>query len=421
MTGVIAIIAIPVIHFLWPDLQGVSDRDQTVLFALSVFSLLVVSEVFYSKVYRKPGSGLVYRPQNFFDGKYVCDFGIKLLGLAASFAMLAVFYYSADIYRDDWYSPFFSLLSDYWGLILFVILVTVTFVHFSMRNPRDGLWHLGRAVLTLGRLSTRAPELKVHFLGLGIKGYFLPLMFCYLVYDWSYFQTRSLWSSDDFYDVYEYLFRFSFFLDLTIVVIGYATATRLLTSQIRWTETKVSGWLVCIICYAPFWQLLSRNYFNYFESGFAWGQWLWDYPVLYFMWGSTILLFLGIYSLTSARMGLRFSNLTYRGLACDFPYNISKHPAYISKNITWWLISIPFIAVDFWTGVANCTALFGVNAIYYFRARHEEMCLSKAPSYRAYQRFINDRGLIAQLKRGILGQTKWIPEQKNRSDVRTRI
>ncbi|WP_120632853.1 isoprenylcysteine carboxyl methyltransferase [Ruegeria sp. EL01] len=400
-TGLIAVISIPVLHYLWPDMPSVSDRDQTVLFALSVFGLMALSEFYFAKLHRLPGSGLVYRSQNFSDPTYIRDFQVKLVGLITSAALLALFYWSADLYRGDWYTPFFSLLADYWGLILAVVLAVVTSVHFMMRHPRDGMWHLGRVVLTMGRQSTDARGLKVYLLGLGVKGFFLPLMFCYLVYDWTFFQSRSLWNASGFPEVYEHLFRFSFFLDLTVVVIGYATATRLLISHIRWTETTIGGWLVCIICYSPFWQVLSRDYFNYVQDDFAWGAWLWNYPVAYTIWGSTILFFLGMYCLTAARMGLRFSNLTYRGLACDFPYNISKHPSYISKNISWWLVSIPFIAVDFWAGVANCIALLGVNVIYFLRAWHEERCLSQAPSYRAYQRYINENGLLARIKNSV--------------------
>lgn len=409
----IAMASIPLVHYFWPDLGAVSDRDQTVLFALTIFAILALSEIFIARIHRKPGSGLVYNPENFKNPAYLADFWIKLIGLAASLALLALFYSTADLYRDEWYQPFFSLFGDYWPLILAVVLSVVTAVHFSMRHPRDGMWHLGRVVLSFGRQSTGARELKSFLLGLGVKGFFLPLMFCYLVYDWSFLQTRSLWDAQDFQQIYAYLYRFAFFLDLTIVTIGYATATRLLTSHIRWTETTVSGWLVCVICYAPFWQLLSRSYFNYVEDGFAWGVWLWDYPVLYGLWGGTILFFLAVYCLTAARMGLRFSNLTYRGLACDFPYNISKHPSYISKNITWWMISIPFIAVDFWAGLANCLALLGVNLIYFARAWHEERCLSRAPSYRAYKKHVNEYGLLARIRRGLSGWTRSVARQVN--------
>ncbi|MEO1106372.1 MAG: isoprenylcysteine carboxyl methyltransferase [Pseudomonadota bacterium] len=412
-TGLVAIFSIPILHYLWPAMPGVSDRDQTVLFALTVFGLMVASEFAFAKLHRMPGSGLVFKAQNFRDASYIQDFQVKLVGLVASAGLLALFYWSADLYRGDWYSPFFSLLADYWWQILAIVLAVVTSVHFMMRHPRDGMWHLGRVVMTLGHHSTRARGLKVYLLGLLVKGYFLPLMFCYLVYDWTFFQSRSLWEMTSFPQVYEYLFRFSFFLDLTVVVIGYATATRLLMSHIRWTETTVSGWLVCLACYAPFWQVLSRDYFNYTQEGFAWGAWLWDYPVLYTIWGCTILFFLGIYCLTAARMGLRFSNLTYRGLACDFPYNLSKHPSYISKNISWWLVSIPFIAVDFWTGVANCMALLGVNFIYFMRAWHEERCLSQSPSYRAYQQHIRENGLLARIRRVVFSTTQRASEKLN--------
>lgn len=412
-TGWIAIVSIPLVHYLWPEMPTISDRDQTVFFALTIFAILAVSEIAIARIHTRPGSGLVYTPANFKNPVYIADFWVKLVGLAASFSILALFYSTADLYRGNWYQPFFSLLGDYWLIILSIILTVVTLVHFSMRHPRDGMWHLGRVILSFGRQSMHARDLKSYLLGLGVKGFFLPLMFCYLVNDWGYLQSQSLWKAQDFQQVYAYLYRFAFFLDLTIVTIGYATATRLLTSQIRWAETTVSGWLVCLICYAPFWQLMSRSYFNYVEDGFAWGDWLWDYPVLYGLWGGTILFFLSIYSLTAARMGLRFSNLTYRGLACDFPYNISKHPSYISKNITWWMISIPFIAVDFRAGLANCLALLGVNLIYFARARHEERCLSRAPSYRAYMRHVNENGLLAQIRRAVAGWARNATRQVN--------
>lgn len=412
-TGIVALISIPIIHYLWPSMPSVSDRDQTVLFSVFVFTVLALFETLFVKIYRRPGSGLDFNRENFTDLKYFRDLWIKFVGLTVSFGLLALFYFSAEIYRGDWYQPFFSLLADHWWLISGIVVLVTTLVHFTMRNPRDGLWHLGKFVLNVGNHSAHSDSIRVYLLGLGIKGYFLPMMFCYLVYDWSYFTSRSLWNSTDFSEVYEYLFRFSFFFDLTLVVIGYATATRLLISHVRFAESTVSGWLVCVVCYAPFWQLLSRDYFNYVEDGFAWGAWLWNYPVLYFLWGSTVLILLGIYCLATARMGLRFSNLTYRGLACDFPYSLSKHPAYISKNATWWLISIPFVAVDFWTGIANCSALLGVNMIYFFRARHEEKCLSRTPSYRAYKLYINEWGLLAEVTRRLYVLVGWVPASLN--------
>lgn len=403
ITGLVAVVSIPSVHFLWPEMPNTSHRDQAALFALTIFVLLAASELIFGKSRHLPGTGLVYRASNFQDAGYISDFPVKLTGLAVSFALLAVFYATADVYRDDWYTPFFSLVSDYWPVMLTVVLINVTVVHFTMRRRRDGLWQLGQLVLTFGQHSPKIQDLKVYLFSLGIKGFFLPLMFCYLVEDWTYLASMSLWASADFSDVYNYLFRFSFFFDLTIVIIGYATATRLLNSHIRWTETTVSGWLVCIVCYAPFWQLLSRDYFNYVEDSFGWGVWLWDYPVLYGLWGGMILVLLAIYTLAEARMGLRFSNLTYRGLACDFPYSVSKHPAYLTKNLTWWLISIPFIAVDFWTGIMNCIALLGLNFLYFIRAWHEERCLSLAPSYRAYKRHINRFGLLARI-RGVVNR-----------------
>jgi len=98
--------------------------------------------------------------------------------------------------------------------------------------------------------------------------------------------------------------------------------------------------------------------------------------------------------------GCRFSNLTHRGILTNGPYRLSKHPAYLSKNLSYWLIAVPFIST---TGSADalrgCLMLGLVNVIYFLRARTEERHLSRDPAYVAYALWINEHGVLKWLGR----------------------
>lgn len=87
--------------------------------------------------------------------------------------------------------------------------------------------------------------------------------------------------------------------------------------------------------------------------------------------------------------GTRFSNLTNRGIVVHGPYRFLKHPAYVAKNLSWWLISIPFVAHGSIQENARACLLLGVmNLVYYLRAKTEERHLRADPAYRIYVRWI---------------------------------
>jgi protein-S-isoprenylcysteine O-methyltransferase Ste14 len=50
-----------------------------------------------------------------------------------------------------------------------------------------------------------------------------------------------------------------------------------------------------------------------------------------------MVLLTGIYAWATVAFGLRFSNLTYRGVLTNGPYAFTRHPAYLSKNAFWWM------------------------------------------------------------------------------------
>jgi isoprenylcysteine carboxyl methyltransferase (ICMT) family protein YpbQ len=104
--------------------------------------------------------------------------------------------------------------------------------------------------------------------------------------------------------------------------------------------------------------------------------------------------------------GLRWSNLTNRGIITNGPYRYFKHPDYLAKNIRWWLLYVPFLSSSGWNAVQNCALLLVMNLIYYWRAKTEEQHLSADPQYVAYSAWIAENGLIPKIKRWLASRTK---------------
>jgi protein-S-isoprenylcysteine O-methyltransferase Ste14 len=107
------------------------------------------------------------------------------------------------------------------------------------------------------------------------------------------------------------------------------------------------------------------------------------------------------YAWATVAFGLRFSNLTHRGILTHGPYAWTKHPAYLSKNLFWWLATLPFLAT---TGnpvdmIRNTALLALVSGVYYWRARTEERHLMADPIYREYAEWIERNGPIPRLLR----------------------
>jgi isoprenylcysteine carboxyl methyltransferase (ICMT) family protein YpbQ len=252
--------------------------------------------------------------------------------------------------------------------------------------------------------------LRQFALGWTVKGFFLPLMFVYLTESISFLLDYDrAWLGANFIGFYEFAWNVTLAIDLVFVCTGYILTLRVLDSHIRTTEPTLTGWLPTIICYYPFWALLYASYFAYDNDGLTWGGLLATHPVLQVFWGSAILVLMVIYALASTAFGLRFSNLTHRGILTNGPYRWSKHPAYIAKNLTWWMIAMPFISeAGLSEAVRLSLLLASVNLIYYLRARTEERHLSRDPVYVAYATALNERALLSPLAR-LIPQLKYRP------------
>ncbi len=233
--------------------------------------------------------------------------------------------------------------------------------------------------------------------GLGVKFFFIPLMMIWCVNSW------NNWEHDAHYILYEmpvfvwsdphqvaYLFRYihhGFFnmiitMDLTIALIGYIASARLLDTQVTSAEPTLLGWMVALLCYPPTNMQLTAIYLN-FGTSLQWEYTLIDSPILSILVSLAVLFLMGVYAWGTIAFGMRFSNLTNRGIVCTGPYAYVRHPAYITKGSSWWFESLPFI--HSWpAGFINVLHLLSWNIIYGLRAWTEERHLMREPHYRDY-------------------------------------
>jgi protein-S-isoprenylcysteine O-methyltransferase Ste14 len=321
----------------------------------------------------------------------------RLCGLAATLALVAFVYWLFPEYSGSFYNPYWQFLRT---LAPAAALAPVYFYWADARlaDPDDEYLAFGRLVLG----DWRAVSLRLvrhHLLSWTVKGFFLPLMVVYLGDEMRAFQQGLDALAQGNLSAYDLGYHLSYAADLLFCVVGYSSSMRLFDSQIRSVEPTVAGWLVALVCYQPFYSVIGKYYLQYDDSIY-WDNWLQPFPALRSVWGTLIILLTVIYALCTVSFGLRFSNLTNRGIITAGPYRFSKHPAYIAKNLSWWLISVPFISDQGWQmAVRNCLLLGLLNLVYYARARTEERHLSRDPDYVAYALWINEHGLLRSLGR----------------------
>ena len=317
----------------------------------------------------------------------------KLAGLLGSLGFVALFYWLLPEYRGAFYDRYYEMLRLLLPPWLFLALPYFFFTDRHMPQPRDGYWHMGKLLAFQWAAADRR-IVGQHLLGWLIKGFFLPLMFTYLCNDLARFLAYDFAQLTSFKFWFDFLQDCFYFIDVGLVSMGYLMSLRITDTHFRSAEPTMLGWTVALACYEPFWSLIGRQYLAY-GSDLKWGSWLWNTPLLYGMWGTLILVLTAIYVWATVVFGARFSNLTHRGIITSGPYRWTKHPAYVAKNLSWWMISIPFMASGGpGEALRHCLLLLGLNLIYVMRAKTEEWHLSRDPDYVAYAVWVDTHGMF---------------------------
>ncbi|HZR35361.1 MAG TPA: isoprenylcysteine carboxylmethyltransferase family protein [Nevskia sp.] len=360
-----------------------------------VVAIIGGGELFWQRSYRNPGSGLAPQPLRPFDaGRLV----VRLLGFAATLAIIGFVYwlfpeYSLD--RNRFYGPFWAYITALAWVVVPLAPFYFAWIQRRLHQPNDGYWQLG--MLVLGRNCIEGPELRNHFMGWTVKAFFLPLMAVYLAGEVGSLGAAYLNFRTDWHNWYQFLYDIGYMVDLLFCVVGYTITLRLFDSHIRSTEPTAFGWVIALMCYQPFYSIIGGTYLHYDDSVY-WDNWLAAYPALRSLWAAAIIVLVFIYGLATVSFGMRFSNLTYRGVITSGPYRFTKHPAYLSKNLSWWIISVPWVwepQAQWYDALRNCCLIGLLNLVYYLRARTEENHLSlRDPDYVAYALWMEEHGIM---------------------------
>lgn len=276
----------------------------------------------------------------------------------------------------------------------------VYYVDGRMDDPKDGYYVLGAAICGKWH-EIDAKILRQHGLAWMVKIFFVH----YITYPlaalgyWAITNDHLREMQTGVIGTVDVIISTMFLIDIAFACVGYYWTLRMFNSHVRSTDETLFGWAVCIICYGTVWSQFFYKYFFSYGDGYLWGHWLAGNSTLQLLWATPIICCIGVYAASSVQFGIRFSNLSHRGIVTNGPYRLMKHPAYVSKNIFWWLIEVPFIHKDgIVAEMRTCVLLMFVNALYYVRARTEERHLSQDPVYREYVQWIAVNGLAAKMR-----------------------
>lgn len=365
-----------------------------------VCAVIAVVDLAVFKVNRRSSTGLAQTPSWPLS---LADAAQRFLGLLLTLMAVGLAYWLLPEYRGGFYQPYWHFLRVLAWPVLCSAPLYFLWIGQRLEARRDAYLKLGGLLLGRGWREIDAEALRSHALTWGVKAFFLPLMVVYL--ERKIASTGAAWRMLMLLNsgLYDFLFELTYLIDLLFCVLGYLVTLRVLDTHVRSTDRTVLGWGAALICYQPFYAVLESSYVKYDDSGIGWEAWVSGHPVVHAIWGAAIIALSAIYALSTVSFGLRFSNLTNRGIITSGPYRFLKHPAYISKNLSWWLISVPFIShAGGMEAVRHCALLLLFNGVYFVRARTEERHLSQDPAYQVYSSWIRENGVFSKL-RGRLG------------------
>jgi len=360
-------------------------------------SLMAAWSVFVEKVHRRPTTGIAWdnpRPLS-----SVIEVSVtKLAGLWATWAVIGFLYCVGRWYWDGQYQFAMQVIGAC-AIPIFVLSVPyVLWLDRVLVNPRDHAWHFG--AMLIGREQWDPEQVKKHWRSWAIKGFFsafmisiLPPGFANIVNtDFSVVMSHPV-------ELGTTLFELLFLIDVQLGTVGYLLTLRPLDAHIRSGNPFLAGWVAALVCYPPFvFGIMSNNgVIGYEFATQDWAYWFSGHETLLWIWAGWLTFLTAVYAWATVAFGIRFSNLTYRGVLTNGPYRFTRHPAYLSKNLFWWCSVMPFLVTNnSMVDVVRNTFFLGcVSAIYYWRARTEEAhLLSEDPKYREYYDWMSEHGLI---------------------------
>ena len=350
---------------------------------------MILWSLLKDKVHLRASTGINWKAKRPIS-EVLDDSILKITGLWTTWALIAGIYRLFRFYWKGGYT--FSMEVFEFGVIP-LVLISIPYVVWLDRflvNRRDGAWHLGAWLA--GRNDWDKEEIFHHFRAWAVKGFFLAFMISIVPGGFAYIVNIDF--SNMIYHptlLAGTLIGAMFLVDVQFATVGYLVTMKPLDAHIRTANPYLGGWMAALICYPPFILMGDNGPLNYHVATADWTYWFNGHTALLYIWGALLVMLTGIYAWATVAFGIRFSNLTHRGVLTHGPYSWTRHPAYLSKNAYWWLATMPFLvtsgsAMDM---IRNTLILCLVSAVYYWRAKTEEKHLRADPEYQAYAEWMD--------------------------------
>ena len=367
---------------------------------------MVLWAVLVDKVHRNPTTGIDWSNRK--PWRETIDISLtKLAGLWLTWAGIALIYGAGRFY---WQGNFaFSMWCfGYAAPFLFVASIPyIILLDQRAVDPKDGCWALGAWLMGLNEPIDRE-AIYNHLRSWAVKAFFLAFMLAIVPPGFGDFVRGD--TSTVLHDpvaLANWLITFMFVIDVAFATVGYILAMKPLDSHIRTANPFAASWMAALICYPPFIMMGDNGPLDYHPGTSDWMHWFAGHPVILACVGAVLVGLTAIYAWATIAFGFRFSNLTNRGILTHGPYAFSRHPAYLSKNLFWWISTIPFLTTGSLVDAGRATILMcAVSGVYYWRAKTEERHLGLDPAYREYSAWMDRNGLVPRAFAWALGRKR---------------
>lgn len=394
------------------------EKNAVILLALGIVSFIMIA-VELVRLAAFKGFVFVSKDPLLAQGKtmaFLADCFKRYLALLLLFFVCRWLYFSCNEYgylaKSGYYQPWFYTLDILWNLFLIGGLPYVIFTRAFKYNPQADKKDLSELTFrVLAFISSLIPPLKIArpqftlddrraATGLAVKFFFAPVMTVFFYDNFSHLLNNSDYLASNALpklfngeydqaklanDLGNIFTNIIFTLDVGLAWCGYVISSRWVDNNTVSAEPTVFGWLVCLISYPPFrvvggWFLTGPGESMYTQIP--------NQAAVAFFGGLMMVTYF-LYMLPTIWFGLRFSNLTHRGIIRTGPYALVRHPAYAAKNLAWWCVGFPTaIYAGYVEGINQMiiylVGLVFLTSIYYARAITEERHLSFDPDYVEY-------------------------------------
>jgi protein-S-isoprenylcysteine O-methyltransferase Ste14 len=390
----------------WGDRGPLSGPNAALASVLACAIPMVLWSVLVDKVHRNRSTGIDWAQRR--PWRETIDISlVKLTGLWATWGLLALAYGVLRYYWDGQYLFSMNLLAGLAPVLFVGSIPYMLWLDRRMIEPRDGCHAFGAWLIGQGQAGD-SRAIGHHLRAWAVKGFFTAFMLSIVPGNFAVLVERPmdviLANPVEFCAA---AVLFLYLVDVHVATVGYVLTMKPLDAHIRTANPYGMAWVAALICYPPF-ILMSGGPLDYQVNGAEWDYWFEGHPTLMMIWGGLAVAFTAIYSWATLAFGIRFSNLTHRGVITHGPYAFTRHPAYVTKNISWWILSMPFLVTAGGPveALRNCVLLLAVNGVYYWRAKTEERHLLADPAYRAYWEWAQAHAFVPRLFARLSGRSR---------------